>query len=99
MDNQEQAQLASTEAVGGEAQAAPAAPQPELSINDLQNLRAIIDTAAKRGAFQANEMAAVGSVYDRLNTFLIAVVPKPTQEAAPEATPEATAESTPAVAE
>ena len=86
MDNQEQAQMASTEAIGGEA---PAAPQPELSIVDLQNLRAIIDTAAKRGAFQANEMAAVGSVYDRLNNFLVAVTPKPTQEAAPEATPAA----------
>ena len=90
MENQEQAQMASTEAVGGEA---PAAPQPELSINDLQNLRAIIDTAAKRGAFQANEMAAVGSVYDRLNTFLVAVLPKP-QEAAPAVAPEASPEAT-----
>lgn len=90
MENQEQAQMASTEAVGGET---PAAPQPELSINDLQNLRAIIDTAAKRGAFQANEMAAVGSVYDRLNNFLVAVLPKP-QEAVPAAAPEASPEAT-----
>jgi hypothetical protein len=90
MENQEQAQVASTEGVGGEM---PTAPQPELSINDLQNLRAIIDTAAKRGAFQANEMAAVGSVYDRLNTFLVAVLPKP-QEAAPAAAPEASPEAT-----
>ena len=93
MENQEQAQMASTEAVGGEMPAATAAPQPELSINDLQNLRAIIDTAAKRGAFQANEMAAVGSVYDRLNNFLVAVLPKP-QEAGPAAAPEASPEAT-----
>lgn len=94
MENQEQAQMASTEAVGGEIPAAPAAPQPELSIVDLQNLRAIIDTAAKRGTFQANEMAVVGTVYDRLNAFLVAVLPKPA-ETAPTPTPEANTEATP----
>lgn len=54
---------------------APAAPTPELSISDLQNLRAIVDTAARRGAFQATEMSAVGAVFDRVNTFLNAVAP------------------------
>ena len=80
----DQAQLATETDIGGEA---PAAPAPELSISDLQNLRAIVDTAARRGAFQAAEMSAVGSVFDRVNAFLNAVAPpKPAEEsAAPEA--------------
>jgi len=57
--------------------AQPQAPaQPELSIVDLQNLRSIVETAVRRGAFQANEMTAVGGVYDRLNNFLNSVMPK-----------------------
>jgi len=70
MENQEQPQEQTAQA------------QPELSINDLQNLRAIVETAARRGAFQATEMSAVGGVFDRLNNFLVAVTPKPeaTQE-------------------
>lgn len=51
--------------------------QPELSITDLQNLRAIVETAARRGAFAAQEMTAVGAVFDRLNAFLTAVAPTP----------------------
>jgi hypothetical protein len=73
MENQEQAQVASTEGVGGEAPAA----QPELSIADLQNLKAVIDVAVKRGAFQAAEMSSIGGVYDRLNAFLVSVTPPP----------------------
>jgi hypothetical protein len=66
MDNQEQAQVATPDGV--EAQQAPAG--PELSITDLQNLRAIVDLASKRGAFSGAELSAVGQVFDRLNTFL-----------------------------
>lgn len=50
--------------------------QPELSIVDLQNIKAILETAVRRGAFQASEMSPIGAVYDRLNTFLTAVLPK-----------------------
>jgi hypothetical protein len=82
MENQEQAQVATEEGV------APQATQPELSINDLQNLRGIINVAVKRGAFEAAELTAVGSVYDRLNAFLNAVTPAP-QAPAPEQAPEA----------
>lgn len=76
MKNDEKAQLASNQDVGG----APPAPQPELSISDLQNLRTIVETAAKRGAFAANEMSAVGAVYDRVTNFLNAVTPQPAQD-------------------
>lgn len=54
-------------------------PQPELNITDLQNLRSVVETAARRGAFQAQEMTAVGAVFDRLNNFLVAVTPKPAE--------------------
>jgi hypothetical protein len=52
----------------------PAAPQ--LSIQDLQNLRAVIDLAVRRGAFGASEVSSVGQVFDRLNAFLTAVAPQ-----------------------
>lgn len=45
----------------------------ELSVKDLVNIRAIIDTAVRRGAFSAEEASAVGAVYDKLNAFLNAV--------------------------
>ena len=32
----------------------------ELTINDLQSLKVIIDIASSRGAFKPNEMVAVG---------------------------------------
>ncbi len=64
MENQENVE-------GQEAQEAA----PELTVTDLQNLRAIIDAASRRGAFAASEMAAVGAVYNKLDTFLNAVAP------------------------
>lgn len=52
-------------------------PAPDLTVTDLQNIRAIIDVAATRGAFKAGEMSAVGSVFNKLDTFLNAVAPAP----------------------
>jgi len=54
-------------------QAPAAATPPDLSVTDLQNLRAIIDVASTRGAFKAAEMAAVGTVFNKLDAFLNAV--------------------------
>jgi hypothetical protein len=48
---------------------------PELTIQDLGNLRSIIDVAATRGAFRAAEMAAIGTAFNKLNDFLNAVAP------------------------
>lgn len=60
-------------------EAAPAAeqggPAPELTINDLNALRTIMDVATTRGAFKASEMESIGKVYNRLNTFLESVTP------------------------
>jgi hypothetical protein len=52
---------------------APANQGPDLTVQDLQALRSIIDVASSRGAFKPNEMTAVGTVYTKLDTFLKAV--------------------------
>lgn len=57
------------------------APQPELTITDLNNLRQVVDLAVRRGAFAAAEMTSVGSVYDRLTAFLNAVTNQQTPPA------------------
>ena len=93
MENQEEAQFATPEGVSPAVETAQPqqAPAPELNIADLQNLRAVVETAVKRGAFAAAELSAVGSVYDRINTFLNAVTQKPADVAQTEQAP-ATAE-------
>ena len=53
----------------------PAAPPGEgksleLTVNDLQLLRQSIEVATSRGAFKANEMLTVGTVFNKLETFL-----------------------------
>jgi hypothetical protein len=42
----------------------------DLNINDLMQLRQIIELATQRGAFQASELSSVGTVYDKLTGFL-----------------------------
>lgn len=46
---------------------------PELTVQDLNNLKEIIDVASSRGAFRPKEMMAVGHVYSKLENFLAAV--------------------------
>jgi hypothetical protein len=55
-----------------EQQQAPAQEQAstELTINDLNAMKVIIDIASSRGAFKPNEMVAVGQTYAKLTTFL-----------------------------
>lgn len=68
----------------------PAAPAgPELTIVDLQNIKAVLDVAARRGAFQAGELEAVGATYNKLAKFLEAVAPAATEGATAEETPAA----------
>ncbi|HAI38162.1 MAG TPA: hypothetical protein DCM40_08575 [Maribacter sp.] len=55
------------------ATAQPTAPAPDpmaLSIGDLKNLSTVLDVASTRGAFRAGEMANVGFLYNKLQTFL-----------------------------
>ncbi len=69
------------------AETQPATPQPDapatgLSVGDLQNIAMIFDVASRRGAFKADEMATVGTVYNKLKGFLDSL-PKPEGEPAP----------------
>ena len=41
-----------------------------VTVNDLANVYAIIDLASKRGAFQAGELSAVGSVANKIKAFI-----------------------------
>jgi hypothetical protein len=61
-----------------QAAAAPKNEAPDLTVQDLQALKSIIDVASSRGAFKPNEMTAVGSVYTKLETFLKAVASQQT---------------------
>ncbi len=45
-----------------------------ITVTDLIALRNIINQAAERGAFKAEEMLEVGTVYNKLSNFLEAVV-------------------------
>jgi len=42
----------------------------ELTVQDLNVIKSIIDVASQRGAFKANEMAMVGATYNKLEAFL-----------------------------
>jgi len=60
----------------------------ELTINDLNAIKTIIDVASTRGAFRANEMESVGKVFNKLNSFLESVTPKqPAEGEAPAQAP------------
>lgn len=52
---------------------------PDLTVQDLQALKTIIDVASQRGAFKPNEMVAVGQTYQKLEEFLAAVAAQSTQ--------------------
>ena len=64
---------------------APAQPQPQpdpmaLSIGDLKGLQSIIDIASARGSFRAAELAGVGTLFNKLSTFLATVEAKSAQQ-------------------
>ena len=76
-----------TDTVQQAAPEAPAANSTDLTINDLQSLKVIIDIASSRGAFKPNEMVAVGQTYTKLSTFLETIAAQ--QQAAAPAAPAA----------
>jgi hypothetical protein len=45
-----------------------------ITVTDLIAIRNTINLAAERGAFKAEEMLEVGTVYTKLNQFLEAVI-------------------------
>jgi len=41
-----------------------------ITLNDLVILRNIVNIAARRGAFSAEEFSDIGKIFDKLDTFL-----------------------------
>ena len=70
----EKKEAAATEAVQTEA---PAQEQPGLTVNDLALMVQVIQLSTQRGTFKADELTAVGGLYDRVSKFLAAVAPPP----------------------
>lgn len=66
MDTQTNETATETAATDGNAPA-------DLTVQDLQALKVIIDVASQRGAFRPNEMQTVGATYTKLEQFLGAI--------------------------
>ena len=74
-DNKKTEAEAVNEEVASAETEAPAEAQgtevPEsIGLQDLQLLAQIVDLASQRGAFRGNELTQVGTVFDKLTTFL-----------------------------
>lgn len=63
-----------------EAPATAEQPAAELTVQDLQALKQIIDVSTQRGAFKGNELMSVGQVYNKLEVFLNSVAQQPQGE-------------------
>lgn len=70
---EEVAQAVAEDQAKAAAQAAPAQQAPDLNIADLAALKSIVEISSQRGTFKANELEAVGKIYNKLSTFLEAV--------------------------
>lgn len=46
----------------------------QITIADLDTIKNVIDLACTRGAFRGTEISQVGAVFDKLTTFLNAVI-------------------------
>lgn len=62
--------------------------QTQLTVDDLNSIKTLIETACARGAFKADEMLAVGSVYNKLSGFLSAILAMAQAEAEAQTTKE-----------
>jgi hypothetical protein len=50
---------------------------PSVGLADIGFLLQVVEICSKRGAFNADEMTQVGTVYDKVKAFLAANAPKP----------------------
>ena len=58
---------------------------PDLTVQDLQALKSIIDVASQRGTFKPNEMQVVGATYTKLEAFLTAIQAQQPEQGEPNA--------------
>lgn len=47
----------------------------KISVADIALLKQIVEVASQRGAFKANELTAIGDVYDRVSAWLETQIP------------------------
>ena len=47
--------------------------QVELNLQDLRGVKTCVEIACQRGAYRADEMKIIGTIYDKLASFLSAV--------------------------
>ena len=73
MADDAKAPVEKTTAPTTEATAPAEQPAAELTVQDLQALKQIIDVSTQRGAFKGNELMSVGQVYNKLEVFLNSV--------------------------
>ena len=64
----------------------------QITVQDLLEIKEIIDLACSRGAFRGNEVRAVGEIYEKLSAFLDAVVAKAQADAQTDAQSQGEAE-------
>jgi len=58
--------------------------QESLTLNDLKLMAQVIKVVSARGAIQADEMSAVGNLYNKLAAFITAASPKEETPEAPQ---------------
>jgi len=82
MKEQMESAAAETSDATATAAEAPAGGPADLTVQDLQALKVIIDVASQRGAFRPNEMTTVGATYTKLEQFLAAIAASQQAQAA-----------------
>jgi len=60
--------------------------EQQITIADLDALKNLINVACGRGAFRADEMTQIGTLYDKLDKFLTVAVAQAQAEAATDLT-------------
>jgi len=73
MDHQEVEQKTEEAATENSQPQEEGASGPDLNISDLAALKNVVEVATQRGAFKANELEAVGKIFNKLDAFLNAV--------------------------
>ena len=66
----------------------------QLTLQDMSAIANVLDLASRRGAFHANEMSAVGNVFNKLNGFLQYVAATQAKEKADQESVDAVQETT-----
>ena len=59
----------------------------DLNINDMVLLKSMIELGSQRGAWRANELSVVGTVYEKLTKFVASLMPATTETPAPAPAP------------